>query len=202
MPQVKKKSFIQKNGLIAVWTMAGFMAMGYIGFLATGNGSLDTRQPLVVQNEIPFSAAQVSPVLKEVAALTAKVEDLTSREQKLSKQVTYLKDAFGVETSSLPDEKEKPVEKTTQKIEKTIEKTPKKTPKLVVAAAPKIVITPKPYEKVTIKLVPLTQEDKLSGFSSDSSTLEQLWHLSGVSPFGRFTHRALEFVETNKWSPD
>lgn len=151
MPQVKKKSFIQKNGLIAVWTMAGFMAMGYIGFLATGTGGQRSDNTLVAQNGATTSA-KISPVQQEVAALRAHVLELTNREKKLARKLSNIEEALGPNTAALPDEpsgygidEEVPVANATDTLSK-------------------------PSQKVSINVLPLTQDDKVTQFSGSDLT--------------------------------
>ncbi len=147
MPQVKKKSFIQKNGLVAVWSMAGFVAMGYIGFLATGTGNQRSNSPMVAQSNILNSPVS-TPVRQEVAALRAHVQELTNREQKLSQKLLNLEEALGPNTASLPD----------QASENNAEN------KVVNPPAPK------PTQNVSINVLPLTAEDNVMQLTVDPQT--------------------------------
>jgi hypothetical protein len=144
MPQVKKKSFIQKNGLIAVWTMAGFMAMGYIGFLATGTDSGQSEGTVVAQ--IGTTPA-ISPVQQEVAALRAHVQALTNREKTLSKKLSNIEEALGPNTAALPEQpsgygidEEQPQANTPSPLSNS-------------------------NKNVSVNVLPLTQDDKLTEFS-------------------------------------
>ncbi len=151
MPQIKKKSFVQKNGLIAVWSMAGFMAMGYIGFLATGS---DTRQP---QNAQLATAGTIttSPVERQLAALSANmkkianttnanIEKLANKTETTSRELSLIKEALGPNTASLPDTK--PVEK-----ERVAQKQ--------LAADRQATGLP---PKISVNVLPLTENDKVA----------------------------------------
>jgi len=75
--------------------MAGFMAMGYIGFLATGTGTNSTNGPIVAQQGAnPTTGTAVSPVQQRLASLTARVEELANREKTTSKKLTEFEEAF------------------------------------------------------------------------------------------------------------
>ncbi len=143
MPQVKKKSFIQKNGLIAVWAMAGFVAMGYIGFLATGNNSLSSDSTLVAQNGSTPSRTPVSTSNSEVAELRARVQDLTNREKTLSRKLSNIEEALGPNTAALPD---KP---TGYGIDEVARAKPKSADL-------------ETTRTVSINVLPLTQDDKIN----------------------------------------
>jgi len=143
MPQIKKKSFVQKNGLIAVWSMAGFMAMGYIGFLATGS---DTQQPQKPQLAAA-GAITTSPVERQLAALSANMKKLANKTETTSRELSLIKEAFGPNTASLPDTK--PVEK---------EKRAKA--RLAVNASPSRLPA-----KISVNVLPLTENDKVAVLS-------------------------------------
>lgn len=100
MPQIKRKSFIQKNGLIAVWSVAGFMAMGYIGILAIGRGSDPSQMQQVASNAAVIA---ISPVERQLAALNDNIKKLANKTDKTSKELSLIKEAFGPSTASLPD---------------------------------------------------------------------------------------------------
>ncbi len=148
MPQVKKKSFIQKNGLVAVWSMAGFVAMGYIGFLATGTGSQRSNSTMVAQANLANSSA-TTPVQQEVAALRAHVQELTSREKKLSRKLSNLEEALGPNTAALPSQ-------TTEFGRGN------SAPNTNMPSPARM-----PTKKVTINVLPLTADDNVMQLSTD-----------------------------------
>ncbi len=148
MPQVKKKSFIQKNGLVAVWSMAGFVAMGYIGFLATGTGSQRSNSTMIAQSNMTGSSVR-TPVQQEVAALRAHVQELTSREKKLSRKLSNLEEALGPSTAALPG----------QPAGFGLENDGQNSNASYPAA--------KPSQKVTINVLPLTADDNVMQLSAD-----------------------------------
>ena len=100
MAQIKKKSFVQKNGLIAVWSMAGFMAMGYIGFLAVGSNGSPTSNPQLAQ--AGGTTLKVNPVEQQLAALNENMKKLASKTESTSREISILKEAFNP-TAALPD---------------------------------------------------------------------------------------------------
>jgi hypothetical protein len=152
MPQVKKKSFIQKNGLIAVWSMAGFMAMGYIGFLATGSGTNSSIGTVVAQNGSTPSTAARSPVQQEIAALRAHVAELTNREQATSRKLSMIEEALGPNTAALPGPK------SGYGIDE-------------VAPGTDSIETPfKSTAKVSVNVLPLTANDKITELSGSNQS--------------------------------
>ena len=142
MPQQKKKSFIQKNGLVAVWSMAGFVAMGYIGFLATGTGNQHSTSSMVAQSGIAKSS-MITPVQQEVAALRAHVQELTNREEKLARKLSNIEEALGPNTAALPDQPSGSGK-------------PKAQPSVA-----------KSGNKVSINVLPLTADDDVMQLSAD-----------------------------------
>ena len=148
MPQVKKKSFIQKNGLVAVWSMAGFVAMGYIGFLATGTGSQRSNSTMVAQANLANSSV-ATPVQQQVAALRAHVEELTNREKKLSRKLSNLEEALGPNTAALPS----PSSGISQRNSAQKTNMPSSTGM--------------PSKKVTINVLPLTADDNVMQLTTD-----------------------------------
>ncbi len=154
MPQVKKKSFIQKNGLIAVWTMAGFMAMGYIGFLATTIDSPRTGGPVAGLDRPSLPPGAASSVQQEVAALRANVKELRQREKQLTRKLTNIEEALGPATASLPQNPQKASGSLSQKASRQTAGIAAVTPEKAVAASP-----------VSINVLPLTAEDKVINLS-------------------------------------
>ncbi len=145
MPQLKKKSFIQKNGLIAVWSMAGFMAMGYIGFLATGSGTGNSGGALVAQNRSLPDKGAIEPVQQKIAALSARVEELTNREKTTSKKLSIIEEAL-IPTASLPDKPAQTAVKAVRPSERPVPRAP-----------------------VSVNVLPLTENDKITELSVDPS---------------------------------
>ncbi|MCP4932934.1 MAG: SPOR domain-containing protein [bacterium] len=148
---MKKKSFIQKNGLVAVWSMAGFIAMGYIGFLATGTGSQRSNSTMVAQRNLANSPV-ATPVQQEVAVLRAHVKELTSREKKLSRKLSNLEEALGPNTAALPS----------QSTEFDLRNSAKNINSLSSNG--------KPSKKVTINVLPLTVDDNVMQLSAGPQT--------------------------------
>lgn len=104
MSQVKKKSFIQKNGLIAVWSMAGLIASGYIAFLFMGNPGHDSSVGKIANAITNSSIGRTStPVQQEVASLRAHVSELKDREEKLAKKISKIEQSLGPITASISD---------------------------------------------------------------------------------------------------
>ncbi len=143
MPQIKKKSFVQKNGLIAVWSMAGFMAMGYIGFLATGSNSQQPQNGQLATAE----ASSISPVAQQLATLSATMKKLANKTESTSRELSLIKEAFGPNTASLPDAK-------------PVEKEKKAKAQLAANVSPETLPA-----KVSINVLPLTENDKVAVLS-------------------------------------
>jgi len=169
MTKLKKKSFIQKNGLIAVWAMAGFIAMGYISFLVTGAG--DSARPGLADSSGSTATGagqgKSAGVSKQVAALQAHVAELKSREVKLAQKLSRLEQTLGPITASIPNKAAKDGE-TSEANASASSKT--KAPKKIKAALSGYGIddnveetippvAPPLNAKVSIKVLPLTEED-------------------------------------------
>ncbi len=147
MPKVKKKSFIQKNGLIAVWSIAGFMAMGYIGFLASGTGTDKNGAIRVARTPDTKTDALPAPVQKKIAALSARVEALTNREKSTLRKLSVIEEALRP-TAALPDQKPSPDTASPEAIQPVTS---------TIAKA-----------NVSVHVLPLTENDRIIGFSDDN----------------------------------
>jgi len=143
MPQIKKKSFVQKNGLIAVWSMAGFMAMGYIGFLATGSNSPQSKNLQLAT----AGASSTNPVEQQLATLNATMKKLANKTETTSRELSLIKEAFGPNTASLPNAE-------------SVEKEKKAKALLTAKASPENLSA-----KVSINVLPLTESDKVAVLS-------------------------------------
>ena len=151
MPQTRRKSFIQRNGLIAVWSVAGFMAMGYIGFLATGMASRhDGGTELASQDTSP----PVSPVAQQLAALNANVRALANKAETTSRELTKIKEAFAP-TAALPDEKTGAEAETSTR--------PEHLPLIASKTAPDRRLA---GTKVSVSVLPLTENDRVAALST------------------------------------
>jgi len=98
MPRVKKKSFIQKNGLIAIWAMAGFIAIGYIGFLAVGVDPITGKSSMATKGIGPGGS---NAHQRQVAALASQVNKLNRKEARLAHKLRNLERSLGPMTSSI-----------------------------------------------------------------------------------------------------
>jgi len=97
MPRIEKKSFIQKNGLIAIWAMAGFIAMGYIGFLVVGVEPAANRARLAAS----LPAGHDQNLHNQVAALNAKIDRIKHNELKLAHKLNNIEQSLGPMTASI-----------------------------------------------------------------------------------------------------
>jgi hypothetical protein len=148
MPHVKKKSFIQKNGLIAVWAMAGFIALGYIGFLVTGADQYASG--------VKMAGAGGGHVGRQVAALKANVDSLNKKEAKLARKLSNLEQSLGPVTASLP------AEPTGYGIDEVT--SPSISPQAVMASKEKAatMLMRANNGSVSIKIAPLAQEEDIA----------------------------------------
>jgi hypothetical protein len=157
MAQVKKKSFIQKNGLIAVWGMAGLIASGYIAFLFMGAGPKTGHNPKLADNGSAPASPTANPMHEEVASLRAHVVKLKDQEEQLAQKISKIEQTLGPITASISDQKTN----TGYGID---EETPAAPDAAATGAAP----------NVSVKMLPLTQDD----------TVAEVYSLGGFDTYG------------------
>lgn len=170
MPQIKKKSFIQKNGLIAVWALAGMIASGYIAFLFMGAGPQSGRSSRIADTGGTTLAPTSGPMQEEVASLRAHVVELKDQEAQLAQKISKIEQTLGPITASISDQKAP----TGYGIDEEASAAPD------AAAAPS-------SPNVTVKMLPLTQDD----------TAAEVYSQGGFDSYGLSlaTARSLDALE-------
>lgn len=99
---MKKKSFIQKNGLIAVWSMAGLIACGYIAFLVLVTGQQNmSAQKYASANVAPIADRGAEQAQADVTNLRAHVDELKQQEERLAAKLSKIEEMLGPITASI-----------------------------------------------------------------------------------------------------
>ncbi len=119
--------------------------MGYIGFLVTGSGGQNSGGTLVAQNKPVSAMASISPVQQELATLRAHVKETASK-------LAVIEEALGPNTAALPNQKSGYG----------------KDQQMPRAAA--LTLPSKASDKVSVNVLPLTENDKITELSGDDPT--------------------------------
>jgi hypothetical protein len=104
----KKKSFLQKNGLVAVWSAAGLVAAGYIAFLFLGAGPHGNGIGKLANTSAGSPTHTAAPEHEEVANLRAHVVELKDQEEHLAQKISKIEqtiETFGPITASIQSNK-------------------------------------------------------------------------------------------------